>query len=72
MCIICRDRFEQNRLIRLQIKDGVLSEFTGFGRSFYLCKNCTKHNLKLIKILNNKFKLNLTNIEHVRSLIESF
>lgn len=40
MCIVCRDRFPQAQLIRLQYKDSVLVRFCGVGRSFYLCPTC--------------------------------
>lgn len=40
MCFVCRGRFEQNLLSRLQCKEKKLQSFDGFGRSFYLCKEC--------------------------------
>ncbi len=49
MCITCRDRHEQNALMRLQCIDGSLEYFTGNGRSFYVCKDCLKEEKKLIK-----------------------
>ncbi len=42
MCILCRKRFAQKDLIRLQCKNGELINFSGSGRSFYLCKDCIK------------------------------
>lgn len=40
MCIVCRGRFPQAQLIRLQYKDSTLMKFSGIGRSFYLCPCC--------------------------------
>ena len=58
MCIICRGRYEQNTLIRLQLHNGKLVEFTKVGRSSYICIDCMKlDEIKLVKILNSKFKL---------------
>jgi predicted RNA-binding protein YlxR (DUF448 family) len=41
MCVVCRGRFFQHELIRLQCK-GDLVFYTGSGRSFYVCQNCIK------------------------------
>ncbi|MDE6885959.1 MAG: DUF448 domain-containing protein [Helicobacteraceae bacterium] len=64
MCINCRKRFNQNELLRLQIKDETLIMFTNYGRSFYLCNECIKNKdcLKTISKINkiNKDKINLT------------
>jgi len=40
MCIVCRNRFAQYELIRLQCKKKELIFFDGVGRSFYVCKEC--------------------------------
>ena len=55
MCISCRNRYPQNTLIRLKLlgKDVLASD--GVGRSFYLCRVCTK-NQKKIKGLIKRFK----------------
>jgi len=42
MCIICKKRFFQSDLIRLQCKNLQIIHFTQIGRSFYLCKECFK------------------------------
>lgn len=39
MCVACRGRFPQESLLRLQYHDK-LQVFKGYGRSFYICKNC--------------------------------
>ena len=68
MCISCRDRFEQNLLIRLQCKDKKLSLFDYQGRSFYICNNCLKDTNKISKSLkrvcknNKKYEIDLKEI----------
>jgi len=51
MCVSCRERDEQQNLLRLQCKDGFLEKFSGIGRSFYLCQNCLKLEKKVSKSL---------------------
>ncbi len=51
MCISCRDRHEQNTLVRLQCTDSSLESFSGSRRSFYLCKDCLSQEKKVIKAL---------------------
>ncbi|WP_258864861.1 DUF448 domain-containing protein [Helicobacter sp. MIT 14-3879] len=63
MCIVCRYRFNQKSLLRLQIKNEKLLNFTNQGRSFYLCKCCisTKDCIKAICKINkikNKDNIN--------------
>ncbi len=42
MCVVCRNRFFQNELFRLQCGGNKeLITFRGTGRSFYVCKECT-------------------------------
>ncbi|NKQ40503.1 MAG: DUF448 domain-containing protein [Sulfurovum sp.] len=41
MCITCRQRESQNKLIRLQLVDNSIVSYRGFGRSIYLCKECS-------------------------------
>ncbi len=40
MCVVCRKRFYQSELNRMQCKNGKLISFRGSGRSFYVCKEC--------------------------------
>ena len=49
MCVVCRARGRQESLLRLQIKDGEICEFSGSGRSFYLCESCIPNCEKSIK-----------------------
>ncbi len=48
MCIVCKKRFSQDLLIRLQCIDKNIVFFTGFGRSFYICQECIKKDEKKI------------------------
>jgi predicted RNA-binding protein YlxR (DUF448 family) len=41
-CVVCREKFFQDSLNRLQCVDKKLVSFTGEGRSFYVCANCVK------------------------------
>jgi predicted RNA-binding protein YlxR (DUF448 family) len=54
MCISCREREQQNNLLRLQCVDGMLKQFGSTGRSFYLCKICLIDEKKVIKSLMRK------------------
>ncbi|RAX55370.1 hypothetical protein CCY99_00070 [Helicobacter sp. 16-1353] len=40
MCICCRKRHQQKSLLRLQVINGKLCEWTRNGRSFYVCNSC--------------------------------
>jgi len=42
-CVLCRTRYEQNQLLRLQCKNKKITTFTKVGRSFYLCSECFEH-----------------------------
>ena len=39
-CIVCRQKFEQNMLLRFKQKDKKLYSYDNNGRSFYICKEC--------------------------------
>jgi len=55
MCIICRERYDQHKLLRLQKLDDIV-RFSGNGRSFYLCKACLqKENIDTV--MTKRFKL---------------
>ncbi len=56
MCICCRQRFLQDSLLRLQIKDGALCLYTMSGRSFYICKDCVTQ-VKVVSIICRIFKI---------------
>ncbi|MGX3010112.1 DUF448 domain-containing protein [Helicobacter sp. 23-1044] len=59
MCVACRGRFAQDLLKRLQIENGEVVAFRGFGRSFYLCDSCIESK-NCEKILQKIFKINIT------------
>lgn len=40
MCILCKERFDQHDLLRLQCKNQSIIKFSGEGRSFYICQKC--------------------------------
>jgi len=66
MCIVCKKRYPQHILIRLQCKENRLIFFSGSGRSFYVCKECVK---------NKKFSKNISYLckiskENAKSQIE--
>lgn len=56
MCICCRERFLQDSLLRLQIKNGILYLYTMNGRSFYVCQSCIVQ-VKLVNIISKTFKI---------------
>jgi len=41
MCITCRKRESQKTLMRLQLVDNSIVAYQGFGRSIYLCRECS-------------------------------
>jgi predicted RNA-binding protein YlxR (DUF448 family) len=51
MCVVCRERFEQKALLRLQCKEQQLSSHSGVGRSFYLCSTCIDDEKKVTRAL---------------------
>ena len=48
MCITCRKRESQKTLIRLQLIDNRIVVYRGFGRSIYLCSECSLNEKKII------------------------
>lgn len=50
-CIFCRTKTEQNKLLRFKCEDKKLVLFNNYGRSFYICKDCTS---KLQSDINQK------------------
>ncbi|GAB6045384.1 YlxR family protein [Caminibacter profundus] len=50
MCVVCRKRFYQKELNRLQCKNKKIISFSGVGRSFYVCGSCI-NDKKLIKYI---------------------
>lgn len=62
MCISCRKREAQPKLLRLQEKNNTIFPYTGQGRSFYVCSDCYE-NEKKIKGLMKRFRLSQENGE---------
>jgi len=56
MCISCRVKLNQNSLIRLQCIDKKLSQFTGTGRSFYLCQSCCEDTKRVLNSIYRQCK----------------
>ncbi len=56
MCVVCRNRFLQEKLNRMQFKNGELLNFVGKGRSFYVCNECIKTK-KFINYISKKYNL---------------
>jgi len=50
-CVSCREKSSQKSFLRLCCKNGVLSSFEGFGRSFYLCQSCLNEEKRVTKSL---------------------
>lgn len=64
MCVVCRGRFKQDLLLRLQVIDGKVADFCGFGRSFYLCENCLQSR-HYEKTLQKHYKANTEEIAQI-------
>jgi len=56
MCVVCRKRFYQKDLNRLQCENKKIIKWKGSGRSFYVCKDCSSTQ-KLIKYIANLCKI---------------
>ncbi|BCD67577.1 DUF448 domain-containing protein [Nitratiruptor sp. YY09-18] len=71
MCIHCKNRFYQNELYRLQCKEKRIYAFSGFGRSFYLCKSCID-DTKLPKSLARICKVDPTTaLKMLKEIVEN-
>ena len=55
MCISCRRRDLQKRLIRLQLVNKQLIPYSGSGRSVYICQECSADSKKIFQ-LSKRFK----------------
>lgn len=49
MCVVCRKKDAQKNLHRFQIKEARVVNFSGFGRSFYVCALCVKKDEKVLQ-----------------------
>ncbi|PAF45327.1 hypothetical protein BKH40_03815 [Helicobacter sp. 11S02629-2] len=60
MCARCRKRLPQSSLFRLQVSNKEIVFFSGIGRSFYICDECSKRaDIKniLMKLANSSVVL---------------
>lgn len=46
MCVVCRDRFPQDTLLRFRVKKQEFSKNS--GRGFYICKTCIEKDEKIL------------------------
>ena len=53
-CINCRGKFHQKSLLRFQCVEKQLVVYKGIGRSFYLCDDCIKNDIK--KLVKSIFR----------------
>jgi len=51
MCVSCRQRDTQEKLLRLQCENSQLTSYRGIGRSFYICLFCQDDQNKVVKSL---------------------
>ncbi len=62
MCVVCRNRFFQCELNRIQCENQKLVKFKGYGRSLYVCEDCIGNKkfinyiAKICKITKEKAK----------------
>lgn len=69
MCIICKGRYLQHELIRLQNINSSIVWFQGINRSFYICDICIDLE-KTIKILASRFKIDKDKVnEDIREIL---
>ncbi|MCW1359987.1 DUF448 domain-containing protein [Campylobacter jejuni] len=64
MCIVCKNRFEQQKLYRFQIQSSKIIKASGFGRSLYICDECVLQEKKIYKAFLRVCKtLNLNTLQ---------
>lgn len=59
MCIVCKNRFEQNALFRFKVVLGNITTKIECGRSAYLCQNCIEKDNKILQKAFSKMYKNL-------------
>lgn len=65
MCIVCKERFEQNSLHRFRIQKDTLCQKINHGRSVYLCDTCIFSKDKILQKAFCKLGSNL-NIQIIK------
>jgi predicted RNA-binding protein YlxR (DUF448 family) len=68
MCIVCKKRNYQEDLIRMQCKNGKITQFKGSGRSFYVCFECI-NSTKTLKLLAKRCN---TTKDDIKAMLEEF
>ncbi len=56
MCITCRKRESQKKMIRFQATNDGIVLYKGFGRSMYMCRECSVTKRR-VKALQKRFRL---------------
>jgi predicted RNA-binding protein YlxR (DUF448 family) len=72
MCIVCRDRYEQIELLRLQYKEGDILKFQKINRSFYICSKCLHNEKNLTKKLSYFLKIPKDKSQELATKIKEF
>ncbi len=68
-CVVCRSKFSQKLLNRLQCSEKKLTAYTGVGRSFYICNECLENESKLEKALYRSCKNKDNYIVQLREIL---
>ena len=69
MCVLCRERDNRDKMVRLQCKNREILPFSGVGRSFYLCKSCI-NSKKLDKIIQKICRTDKTSVKNIVTTIK--
>ena len=69
-CIVCRKKYLQKELNRLQCKEKKLITFSGIGRSFYICNDCLKDDKRVEKSLYRNCKNKDNYIVQLREILK--
>jgi predicted RNA-binding protein YlxR (DUF448 family) len=69
MCVVCRERDNRDKMVRLQCKNREVLPFSGVGRSFYICKSCI-NSKKLDKIIQKICRIDKTSVKNIVTTIK--
>jgi len=69
MCVVCRERDNRDKMVRLQCKNREILPFSGEGRSFYICKSCI-NSKKLDKIIQKICRIDKTSVKNIVTTIK--
>jgi predicted RNA-binding protein YlxR (DUF448 family) len=70
-CVVCRKKYPQKELNRLQCKDKKLYLFKGIGRSFYICNKCLVDEKRLEKAFYRHCKNKDNYIVQLREILKN-